>query len=109
MALTVAQIDTKCGVKRRPDGRFAGPTRQRLRTAATRSFHRGGLREEDVARQLGISRRTLARWKRHPVFQAEAARRLERFQTELQARWLADYHARMDALAALPSKRRRRK
>lgn len=52
--------------------------------------------DEEIARQLGISRVTLARWKAHSAFQAELTRYVERCREQVTAKGIADKRNRLD-------------
>jgi transposase len=83
---------------RRPAGP-RGPSLGRLRLAAKLCYV-DELTDEAIARRLGISRRTLARWKQRPEFQAAYQRQDERFQAALAAEWLGAWLAERERPAA---------
>ncbi len=49
-----------------------GPTVEQLARAAA-LLYQDELTDEEIARRLGVARRTLARWKRHPLYPPAAA------------------------------------
>jgi hypothetical protein len=67
-----------------PHGRRQAPTSAQLRRAA-RAFHEEGVTAEIAAKKLGISRRTLHRWQKYPVYQAEWERLEAISQAEYEA------------------------
>jgi transcriptional regulator with XRE-family HTH domain len=77
-----------------------GPSLGRLRLAAQLCLA-DELTDEEIARRLGISRRTLARWKQRPEFQAAWQRQDERFQAALAAEWLGTWLAERERPAAV--------
>jgi len=76
-----------------------GPSPARLALAA-KLCYADELTDEAIARRLGISRRTLARWKHRPEFQAAWQRQAERFRAALAAEWLGARLAERERQAA---------
>ena len=58
---------TKLGQMRPSGGKFGGPTVEQLARAAAYCYE-DVERDEEIARRLGVTRRTLARWKHHPLW-----------------------------------------
>lgn len=53
------------------------------------------LTDEQIAAQVGISRRVLARWKRHPDFDALVQHHLDVFRRRVESRGIASRHRRV--------------
>lgn len=65
--MSTGQGVTKLGQMRLSGGTFRGPTVEQLARAAA-YCHEDRERDEEIARRLGVTRRTLARWKHHPLW-----------------------------------------
>ena len=80
------------------------------RSKAVRHVAEDMLTDEDIANDVGITRRTLTEWKRHPAFEAKRRELVEQMQERVRNEGLgrldkrmahyADRHARMTLLIA---------
>lgn len=92
-------------------GREQGPTVDQL-AAAVALLADDRESDEAIAKALGISRRPLARWKRHPLYGPMRMAVLVHFRLLLEREWDATWRAReaetRQAAAARPAGKRRR-
>ncbi len=90
-------------------GRFAPPSEETIAEAGRRCYW-DRENDEQIARRLGISRRTLARWKHHPAFIAARAKASAEYSERLRREFLERSRAEMVArMSAIPTGKRRRR
>lgn len=87
--------------------RRRGPTKRQVQQMA-RLCYQDRLRDEEIAALVGISRRTLARWKNRSDVRAVIADLIVAYRAQLTAEAMARQDAWFAELAALPPRRRRR-
>jgi hypothetical protein len=56
------------------------------------------LSDEEIAKSVGVERRTLARWKLHPDFQSRVEKIIEEIRAKLVAKGIREKQNRLDAL-----------
>jgi hypothetical protein len=92
----------------REGGRFAPPDEATIDEAGRRCYW-DEQNDEEIARGLGVSRRTLARWKHHPAFIAARAKAAAEHDAALKAEARARARLVIAELAAIPTRTRRRR
>ncbi len=91
-------------------GRAQGPSVEQLAQAVA-LLAEDRQTDEAIARALGIARRTLARWKCHPLYGPMHLAVLTHYRLQLDRAWEAEWQAReaeqRQAAAERPARRRR--